>query len=615
MTRRLKRTLLPLSLLTMVVSTVLARPEAAFAQVDGLSYTSPTFGYAIAWDTTWFVIDVTSENGSDSITLNNGFSFVNFFGVDSFGGNSVSCVLGYQAYLSREDRISNVSQVPEDQGGTQDLRDQRRAWATFRYTLAFDDGGTVDLIDHFECRTIVPGQSVVQVTASMRADEFAFQKPAVDGLIASLQLPSLGESGPVFASGPWRIAIVAAERDVTIPEVRLKENEGKEWVAVVADVTNWSREDAVFDWSAVSLEAGGDAVALADKATLSVARTLDAEPGDLEQGRSIAPGETVRATFVFRIGDDRRGPALRVGDESLSLLSPLSVRGVDLRELPAPVTPPALIEASVDRVIDGASMEVVLPDGEERTIRLAGVDAPVDDDCFSADSMRRLRRLAGATVLLESTAPGDNETYHVWVDGDDGVRTLLNQAMIAGGHAGQTGGNTGRFGSWLVASEERARDDGRGLWSRCTDLHGEPIEGSDEGDEASGPGRNPSADATAEATATAEADTSYDGTWSGETAEGADISFTIKNGGVTRFRVAYECPGTSGTMTTTYTKPVPVVDDGFTLDLARPASNTDDFLTATIGSDGDASGEIRIAAEGCPGDVIATTWRATRDAA
>ena len=50
--------------------------------IDGNTYTSPTFGYAITWDDPWFATDEGSENGLDYVYLMNGIVTASFIGFD-----------------------------------------------------------------------------------------------------------------------------------------------------------------------------------------------------------------------------------------------------------------------------------------------------------------------------------------------------------------------------------------------------------------------------------------------------------------------------------------------------------------------------------------------------
>ena len=359
---------------------------------------------------------------------------------------------------------------------------------------------------------------------------------------------------PTFASGRWRVGVVAAVRSSGVNALDLAREEGQEWLVVVADVTNWGEDDgelAATDFGVrvdgedaadaepatattttdLNLRAGpstdaevlavmptgstvtltgeqeGDFVgvtfegqegwasttglafdtevpaepegSLATEATEGAAETLETEPRSVDAAVAIAADETTRFTLVFQIPEDAEGPAL-VLDAALPLDDALEA-DPDLGDLPEVTEPPALEEAQVDDVVDGATLRVFLPEGEQNDdIRLIGVDAPVDDDCFADESADRLAELAGETVYLETGIGGrlegaDALLRHVWVE-RDGNRVLLNQELVADGYAAadfEGQGDEVRFRRWLEDAQRVAEAEERGLWAECTGPHGE----------------------------------------------------------------------------------------------------------------------------------------------
>jgi hypothetical protein len=62
----------------------------------------------------------------------------------------------------------------------------------------------------------------------------------------------------------------------------------------------------------------------------------------------------------------------------------------------------------------------------------------------------------------------------VWAKQEDGTRVLLNQQLVAGGYvAVAVTSTTGRFLSWLQASQDAAQAKPSGLWAHCTGPHGQ----------------------------------------------------------------------------------------------------------------------------------------------
>src|SRR6478735_5623647 len=62
------------------------------------SYTSPTFGYAIAWDSGWQIDDQRQDATSDTLSLVDGNSFV-FFSGQNDGSDAQAAVDGFSGFL------------------------------------------------------------------------------------------------------------------------------------------------------------------------------------------------------------------------------------------------------------------------------------------------------------------------------------------------------------------------------------------------------------------------------------------------------------------------------------------------------------------------------------
>src|SRR5262249_24424443 len=136
--------------------------------------------------------------------------------------------------------------------------------------------------EYFECRTLVPSKAVLIINhIVVPGDKYATEAPLVETLLTGVTIPEnagqnnqtgttptpestaeanpteqpttaptaatvhpqaadAGEPGPVFVSGAWRISVVAGVRNPGLNAVGLKRKSGKDWIVVVADITNWT---------------------------------------------------------------------------------------------------------------------------------------------------------------------------------------------------------------------------------------------------------------------------------------------------------------------------------------------------------------------------------------
>jgi micrococcal nuclease len=154
--------------------------------------------------------------------------------------------------------------------------------------------------------------------------------------------------------------------------------------------------------------------------------------------------------------------------------------------VPLPTVPtgiPAEARAArVVEVVDGDTVVLDL-DGAEETVQLAGIDAPeagepgAGGECFGGDATDRLARTLSADRAVWLVRHGTNRgreglLRYVWVVGDDGTASFVNESLIRRGFADVTGaGRDGAYGDRLEGAQERARDEAAGLWDACGGAH------------------------------------------------------------------------------------------------------------------------------------------------
>ncbi len=128
----------------------------------------------------------------------------------------------------------------------------------------------------------------------------------------------------------------------------------------------------------------------------------------------------------------------------------------------------APIAGDVIGVPDGDSLVVRLPSGEER-VRLIGVNAPEQGECYGREAAEGLRALvAGRTVeLATDVEPRDQYgrlLAYVYVDGK-----LVNQELAGSGLVlARRYRPNDRLQERLETAAASARSGGRGLWGACT---------------------------------------------------------------------------------------------------------------------------------------------------
>lgn len=114
---------------------------------------------------------------------------------------------------------------------------------------------------------------------------------------------------------------------------------------------------------------------------------------------------------------------------------------------------------SVVRVIDGDSL-LIESGGEQIEMRLAGVNAPEIDECLGAEAAVTLEALTSSAPLavrLDGQDQFGRSLGDVLVEGASVAGRMVAEGMAL---AMSGSGDSGRF-----ALQERARRDGKGIWS------------------------------------------------------------------------------------------------------------------------------------------------------
>jgi outer membrane protein assembly factor BamB len=506
----MKRIVFALAALALLVAPLPARFVIQASAQSGNSYTSSTWGYSVTWDpNVWFVIAQDDPSQNADLLLSNGVSYVNFAGTDGIAAPPL-CVTLFESNLQSQAEVSNIQDVNGADGKPIRSTDRDRSFVAKSFTVT-TQGQTINVTEYFECRTLVPLQSVLIIDHYViPGDSYATEAPLVEELLKGVTIPAAtqnnqagqtptaeataegnateqptteptaataetqasrnGEPGPVFANGPWRVSVVAAQRRAGLNAVGLKRKTGKDWIVLVADVTNWTDKAAKINLRDIQLtfpEAPKPARA-APTSSGTVAKAIGVTLVNIADEQTFRANQTRRAVLAYSVDEDLTDPTIAFG--TTLPITDLLQQTVDLKDLPSVIRPPKLVQAEVDQVRDGGALDVYLPDDDANlTVHLASIAAPVGNDCFASESLDRLSELAGSSVLLEST--GDDastaDARYVWAEAEDGTRRLINQDMLTGGFAVYQPTAATRFETWLQDTERKAKDKTAGLWKDC----------------------------------------------------------------------------------------------------------------------------------------------------
>jgi endonuclease YncB( thermonuclease family) len=240
-------------------------------------------------------------------------------------------------------------------------------------------------------------------------------------------------------------------------------------------------------------------------------------------------------------------------------------------------------EARVWGYIDGDSFKARIGDTTE-IVTLIGIDAPDEKECFAGESTSHLRTLLPkkATIYLEQDRDErdsqDRLPRFVWIAGEKGDKPfLVNTKQVRDGYAALgTSAPTGRYAANLAKADRQAQEAERGMWGACYAPNGE---------------------------------------WTGTTANGDPISFTVTNHGLSALAASFVCADANGYSTfsgrTTWKIPHPIDRDAFSV--TTGGGGTQITFAGSFLSSTEAQGTLELSdSNGHCGGLATTTWYATR---
>ncbi len=185
--RGLVRALTLLLLLSPIVGRVAATP-AALAQEDVPVYTSPQYGWSVAWDDEiWEVMDESSEDAGDLLQLEDPLNTVYFESYEGFDGNALDCVEAEVEELAEQGAESILPGKDADgdeiMGG-----DTESAYAVYTFSYTVEDDIVIDLVEYNECRRL-PHDAVLEISQLTVREAYNDAAPAVQDLLAAVTMP------------------------------------------------------------------------------------------------------------------------------------------------------------------------------------------------------------------------------------------------------------------------------------------------------------------------------------------------------------------------------------------------------------------------------------------
>lgn len=173
---------------TPVAEPGLPKDEEATTGVSGSSWQGPNWGVSVRWDpAAWSVEGEFIDAEYDGLQIGTPISTVYLEAYDGFSGDAEACFVDAEQELGTRDGVSEV--IPLTGRPLPVAAEARGVAQLFGLTATLADGTVYRGVEYVECRTIVPGEAVLEITWQTVIGAFNEEYPLVEVLLAAVEVP------------------------------------------------------------------------------------------------------------------------------------------------------------------------------------------------------------------------------------------------------------------------------------------------------------------------------------------------------------------------------------------------------------------------------------------
>jgi hypothetical protein len=163
--------------------------ETSPSGAAGASWEGPAWGVRLTWDPNdWAVENEFIQEGYDGLQIGTPRSTAFLEAYEGFGGDAAACLAAAEAEIGQRTGVSEV--VPLEDRPLPVAEDQIGAARLFGVTATLADGRIYRGVEYVECRTLVPGSAVVEITWQALTSAYDDDFPLVQELFAAIELPA-----------------------------------------------------------------------------------------------------------------------------------------------------------------------------------------------------------------------------------------------------------------------------------------------------------------------------------------------------------------------------------------------------------------------------------------
>ena len=174
-------------------ATPAATPESpvsgvAATGVSGSSWQGPNFGVRIRWDpAVWSVEAEFIDVGYDGLQIGTPISTVYLETYNGFGGDAAACFAAAEQEIGEREGVSEVILLTNRPLPV--AADVRGEAGLFGLTATLPDGNVYRGVEYVECRTVYPGETVLEITWQAITLAFNEDFANVEELLATIEMP------------------------------------------------------------------------------------------------------------------------------------------------------------------------------------------------------------------------------------------------------------------------------------------------------------------------------------------------------------------------------------------------------------------------------------------
>ena len=182
--------------------------------LDGNAYESPNWGYTLEWDGGWKAMEVTSDDGLDTLHLRTTRSSLYLIGEDAHRGDPPTCLEDWTNALSGEKDVDDWKPLEDEDGDPVAGEGRGRAWAAFSLNYANDAGDEFGYVAYLECRTLIEDEATLTILHVTSQDDYEAESEVVAEVLDTLELSADAQAGGHNAEHDANSKAARVRRDV-----------------------------------------------------------------------------------------------------------------------------------------------------------------------------------------------------------------------------------------------------------------------------------------------------------------------------------------------------------------------------------------------------------------